>query len=146
MRICWLGSTNLSSPFAFVILDVEEDTEVPIILGRQLLATPRVLIGNCDGKLILRAGNEELISKLPNTVKQPMELAVTFYSLDITNEIISDWLQEVMAINPLKEYLGKLTNDKGKVGQVTRSEHSNRQLAPPKGKKNEHQGGPLWKK
>ena len=39
---------------AIVILDVEEDTEVSIILGHLLLAAPRVLIDvNCDGKLIL---------------------------------------------------------------------------------------------
>ena len=73
---------ELIFPVTFVILDMEEDTEVPNILGHLLLAAPLVLIDvNCDGKLILRANNEELISKLPNAVKQPMELAVTFILL-----------------------------------------------------------------
>ena len=55
-----------------------------------------------------------------------------------------------MPINSLEEYLGKLTDDEGEAGQVPSNEHSNGQLAPPKGKKNEYQGGlprkKTWKK
>ncbi|XP_021995710.1 uncharacterized protein LOC110892883 [Helianthus annuus] len=38
----------------FVILDMEEDTEIPLILGRPLLATAFAMVGMSDGKLTLR--------------------------------------------------------------------------------------------
>ena len=40
-----------------------------------------------------------------------MKLDDTFYSLDVINMIVSDCVQDVMAINLLEEYLGKLTHD-----------------------------------
>ncbi|CAL1372017.1 unnamed protein product [Linum trigynum] len=45
-------------PVDFVILDIHEDVDVPLILGRPFLATAKALIDVHDGKLILRAGNE----------------------------------------------------------------------------------------
>ncbi|CAL1405398.1 unnamed protein product [Linum trigynum] len=46
-------------PVDFVILDIHEDVDVPLILGRPFLATAKALIDVHDGKLILRAGNEQ---------------------------------------------------------------------------------------
>ena len=74
-----------------------------------------------------------------------MELGDNSYSLNIIDEIIFYYVQEAVAINPLEEYLGGLTNDEGEVGQVSSSDHLNGQPAPPKGKKNEHEDGPPWK-
>ena len=62
---------NLIFPVDFVILDVNEDTEVPIILGHTFLATSRALIDVCDGKWILRVGDEEATFKLFNVMKHP---------------------------------------------------------------------------
>src|SRR5262249_15083780 len=41
-------------PIDFVIMEMEEDFEVPVILGRQFLATAKVLIDVAEGRLILR--------------------------------------------------------------------------------------------
>ena len=41
-------------PAYFIVLDLEEDKEIPIILGRPFLATGRVLIDVHKGKLRLR--------------------------------------------------------------------------------------------
>ncbi|XP_021985370.1 uncharacterized protein LOC110881410 [Helianthus annuus] len=38
----------------FMILDTEEDTEIPLILGRPFLATARVMVDMSDGRLTLR--------------------------------------------------------------------------------------------
>ncbi|CAL1355143.1 unnamed protein product [Linum trigynum] len=46
-------------PVDFVILDIHEDVDVPLILGRPFLATAKALIDVHDGKLILHAGNEQ---------------------------------------------------------------------------------------
>ena len=44
----------------FIILDMEEDKEVPIILGRPFLAIGRALIDVQKGELILRVQKEEV--------------------------------------------------------------------------------------
>ena len=38
-------------PFDFVILDIEEDIEVPLILGKPFMKTTRVIIDVDDGHL-----------------------------------------------------------------------------------------------
>ncbi|XP_076949118.1 uncharacterized protein LOC143621644 [Bidens hawaiensis] len=43
----------------FVILDTDEDKNVPLILGRPFLPTARALIDVCTGRLTLRVGDEE---------------------------------------------------------------------------------------
>ncbi|KAK5825723.1 hypothetical protein PVK06_020584 [Gossypium arboreum] len=50
-------------PIDFVVLDMDEDVEVPLILGRPFLATVRAVIDVGDGKLVLRVGDEELSLK-----------------------------------------------------------------------------------
>ncbi|XP_022041101.1 uncharacterized protein LOC110943675 [Helianthus annuus] len=47
-------------PADFVILDIEEDTEVPLILGRPFLATARAMMDMSDVKLTLRVGDKEM--------------------------------------------------------------------------------------
>ena len=60
-------------------------------------------------------------------MKHHIELDVTSYSLDVTNVIISDCVQKVTAINAIEEYLGKLANSEGELGQVPPVKHSNGQ-------------------
>ncbi|MFS7913922.1 putative aspartic peptidase domain superfamily [Helianthus anomalus] len=47
-------------PADFVILDMEEDTEVPLILGRPFLATAQAVIDMNDGTLTLKFGDKEV--------------------------------------------------------------------------------------
>ncbi|XP_062085233.1 uncharacterized protein LOC133791325 [Humulus lupulus] len=47
-------------PTDFIILDMEEDANIPIILGRPFLATGRTLIDIQKGELKLRVQNEEV--------------------------------------------------------------------------------------
>ncbi|KAJ0835495.1 putative aspartic peptidase domain superfamily [Helianthus annuus] len=47
-------------PVDFVILDMEEDTEVPLILGRPFLATAQAVVDRNDGTLTLRYGDDEV--------------------------------------------------------------------------------------
>ena len=42
----------------FIILDLEEDQDIPIILGRPFLATGRTLIDVLKGELTMRAQDE----------------------------------------------------------------------------------------
>ncbi|XP_022032378.1 uncharacterized protein LOC110933465 [Helianthus annuus] len=44
----------------FIILDMEEDTEIPLILGRPFLATARAMVDISDGKLTFRVGEKKI--------------------------------------------------------------------------------------
>lgn len=57
--------TNLVFPFDFVVLDMDEEVDSPIILGRPFLRTSRVLIDLEKGKLVLRIGGNEILFKFP---------------------------------------------------------------------------------
>ena len=47
-------------PVDFVVLDMEEDLDVPLILGRPFLATGRALIDVQSGDLTFRVNGEEM--------------------------------------------------------------------------------------
>ena len=54
----------------FVIMDMEEDTQVPLLLGRTFLATGAALIDVKKGELTLRVGEEEVHFNLNTSLKQ----------------------------------------------------------------------------
>ena len=58
-------------PVDFVVLDMQEDANVPIILGRPFLATGRALIDVQRGELKLRVQGEEETFKVFKATKHP---------------------------------------------------------------------------
>ena len=56
-------------PVDFVVLDIEEDREVPIILGRPFLATVQALIDVCEDNLTLRVNGEEVKFNISQAMK-----------------------------------------------------------------------------
>ncbi|KAH9768811.1 phosphatidylinositol-3-phosphatase myotubularin-1 [Citrus sinensis] len=65
-------------PADFIVLDMAEDIELPLILGRPFLATGRALIDVQEGKLILRVQNEQVIFNVYTLIKYPTELKDCF--------------------------------------------------------------------
>jgi hypothetical protein len=59
--------TDLEFPVDFMILDVEEDKEHPIILGRPFLATAKAIIDMGEGELTLKKDGETRIIQLFNS-------------------------------------------------------------------------------
>ena len=55
----------------FVIMKMEEDTQVPLLLGRPFLATGAALIDVQKGKLTLRVGNEAVHFNLNRSLEHP---------------------------------------------------------------------------
>ena len=53
----------------FVVLDMEEDQEILVILGRPFLATGRTLIDVHSGNLTLRVNDEEVKFNIYQTMK-----------------------------------------------------------------------------
>ena len=58
-------------PVDFVIMKMEEDTQVPLLLGRPFLATGATLIDVQKGELTLRVGNEAVHFNLNRSLEHP---------------------------------------------------------------------------
>ena len=58
-------------PVDFVIMQMEEDTQVPLLLGRPFLATGAALIDIQKGELTLRVGNEAVYFNINRSLEHP---------------------------------------------------------------------------
>ena len=65
-------------PSNFIVLDMEEDKEIPIILGRPFLATGRAMIDVYKGDLKLRVQDDEVRFSIFNPVRHPTESDACF--------------------------------------------------------------------
>ena len=65
-------------PTDFIVLDMEEDKEIPIILGRPFLATRRVMIDVQRGELKLRVQEDEVKFNVFKAVRHPAESDTCF--------------------------------------------------------------------
>ena len=75
-------------PADFIVLDMEEDKEIPIILGRPFLATGRAMIDVQRGELKLRVQEEEGKFNVFEVVRHPAE-SDTCFMADIVEAIVS---------------------------------------------------------
>ena len=73
-------------PVDFIVLEMEEDAEIPIILGRPFLATAGAMIDVKNGKLTLKVGEEEVEFNLSQVTKYPSFTDIVYY-LDCIDEL-----------------------------------------------------------
>ena len=57
-------------PIDFVVMDMEEDTQVPLLLGRPFLSTGAALIDVKKGEVTLKVGEEEIHFNFNKSLKQ----------------------------------------------------------------------------
>ena len=76
-------------PTDFIVLDMKEDKEVSIILGRPFLATGQALIDVQKGEFILRVQDEEVTFNMLNVMQHPME-SDSCFRVDIVEVIVSN--------------------------------------------------------
>ncbi|CAM8923861.1 unnamed protein product [Rhodiola kirilowii] len=62
---------NFHIPGHFVVLDMEEDTEIPILLGRPFLYTAGAIFDTTKGSITMRVGDEEIEFNLDKAQKSP---------------------------------------------------------------------------
>ena len=75
-------------PADFIVLDMEEDKEIPIILGRPFLATGRAMIDVQRGELKLRVQEDEVKFNVFEAVRHPAESDTCFIA-EIVEAIVS---------------------------------------------------------
>ncbi|CAM8900702.1 unnamed protein product [Rhodiola kirilowii] len=66
---------NIYIPADFIVLEISEDTDIPIILGRPFLYTARVVIDMDRGSIALRVGSERVVFYLSDMCRTPSLLA-----------------------------------------------------------------------
>ncbi|CAM8959042.1 unnamed protein product [Rhodiola kirilowii] len=66
---------NIDIPANFIVLEISEDIDIPIILGRPFLYTSKVVIDMDRGSIALRVGSTRVLFYLPDMCKSPSLLA-----------------------------------------------------------------------
>ena len=81
-------------PVDFVVIDIVEDKQVPLLLGRPLLATRETLIDVKKGELTLRVRDEVVHFNLNHSMKQPKlindDCEIVETKIPISSEVIND--------------------------------------------------------
>ena len=79
----------------FVVLDMEEGGNVPLILGRSFLATTKVPIDVEGDKLVLRVIDEEMIVKVLSAGSEKLSSKNSEMVEQVTSYIIDLYLESV---------------------------------------------------
>nr|GEV25011.1 reverse transcriptase domain-containing protein [Tanacetum cinerariifolium] len=74
----------------FIILKIEEDSKVPLILGRPFLYTADAVIRVKQKQLNLRVGTERMIFSINSAIKHSYSNDDTCFSIDIIDEILEE--------------------------------------------------------
>ncbi|GJZ12907.1 reverse transcriptase domain-containing protein [Tanacetum coccineum] len=77
-------------PPDFVILEMEEDSKVPLILGRPFLYIADAVIRVKQKQLNLGVGTERMIFNIDSTMKQSYYNDDTCFSIDVIDEILEE--------------------------------------------------------
>ena len=77
-------------PVDFVVMKMEEDNQVPLLLGRPFLVTGAALIDVQKGELTLRVGNEAVHFNLDKSLTQSDVDAENYNVVDNSSPIIFD--------------------------------------------------------
>ncbi|GJR86092.1 reverse transcriptase domain-containing protein [Tanacetum coccineum] len=77
-------------PADFVILEMEEDSKVPLILGRPFLHTADAVIRVKQKQLNLGVGTERMIFHIDSAMKHSYSNDDTCFSIDVIDEILKE--------------------------------------------------------
>lgn len=72
----------------FVILDIDEEVEVPLILGWPFLVASTALIDVTNWEMVFRVGEEKIVFKLHWAMTYSSSKDDTWFLVDVTNDVI----------------------------------------------------------
>ncbi|XP_074293563.1 uncharacterized protein LOC141620644 [Silene latifolia] len=82
---------KLLIPADFIVLDIPEDSDTPIILGRPFLATEGVLIDVKKGRLTFRIKGDNVEFNLPHLIKGPKVERLSI--IEVIDEVVHEVTQ-----------------------------------------------------
>ena len=86
-------------PTDFVVLDMEEDSDVPLILGRPFLATGGAIIDVQSGGLTLRVNKEQMTFNIYRTTKPEDEKATCHRVESIGSQVVNAQLSVQLEVS-----------------------------------------------
>ncbi|KAK5825717.1 hypothetical protein PVK06_020576 [Gossypium arboreum] len=86
-------------PVDFVVLDIEEDRNIPLILGRPFLATAKTIIDVGTSELTLRVGDETITLQTRNTGNTSKIEGGRINHCTKTDHVVQPTLQEISSKN-----------------------------------------------
>ncbi|XP_010247987.1 PREDICTED: uncharacterized protein LOC104590915 [Nelumbo nucifera] len=89
-------------PVDFIVLDMQEDVDVPLILGRPILATGKAMIDVQQGQLSLRIQDEEVIFKMYDAMKHAPSSDDSCYMIYVIDYAIGGCFQVNRLGDPLE--------------------------------------------
>ena len=95
---------KLYFPADFIVLDMGEDKEVPLILGCLFFATNKILIDVQQGKLTLCMQDEEVSFNIFKAMKYPSNNDEC-YHIDIVDKVMTEIFKEETPPLPLEAYI-----------------------------------------
>ncbi|XP_070034281.1 uncharacterized protein [Nicotiana tomentosiformis] len=101
-------------PVDFIVLEMEENIDVPLILGRTFLATGRAIIDVHQGQLILRVDEERVIFDMQKIIKYLKDESSSFcFQVDLLNDLADEYKDEYLITDSLERCLTNsgTTND-----------------------------------
>ncbi|GJU88471.1 reverse transcriptase domain-containing protein [Tanacetum coccineum] len=84
------GSLPITFPTDFIILEMEEDSKVPLILGRPFLHTADAVILVKQKQLNLGIRTERMILNIDSAMKYSYSNDDTYFSIDVIDEIFEE--------------------------------------------------------
>ncbi|XP_070004299.1 uncharacterized protein [Nicotiana sylvestris] len=95
-------------PVDFIVLEMEENTEVPLILGRPLLARVRAIIVVHQGQLILRVDEERVIFDMQKIMKfHGNESSSSCFQIDLLDDLVDEYKNNQLIIDSLERCLAR---------------------------------------
>nr|GFD25266.1 reverse transcriptase domain-containing protein [Tanacetum cinerariifolium] len=83
-------------PVDFLILEMEEDSKVPQILGRPFLHTIDAVIRVKQKQLNLEVGTERMIFNIDSVMKHSYSNDDTCFSIDVIDEILEEYFDVLL--------------------------------------------------
>ncbi|KAL7604076.1 uncharacterized protein LOC111919710 [Lactuca sativa] len=81
-------------PTEFIVLDMEEDHQVPIILGRPFLNTASAIVDIRESKLTLQVGEDSVTFGVNRAMKHSNFSDNTTFLVDILEELMEEWKED----------------------------------------------------
>ncbi|CAN6543874.1 unnamed protein product [Malus baccata var. baccata] len=109
---CTIGNSHFKRALIdldFVILDMDEDMQTPIILGRTFMATARTLIDVEAGTLTLRVQDQSVVFSLFEATKRPGDVHDCF-RVDVLDSLLHAGIMPRLTYDPLLNVLHGLEN------------------------------------
>ncbi|GKA02239.1 reverse transcriptase domain-containing protein [Tanacetum coccineum] len=83
-------------PVDFVILEMEEDSKVPLILGIPFLYTADAVIRVKQKQLNLGVGSERMVFSIDSAMKHSYSNGDTCFSIDVIGEILEEYFDALL--------------------------------------------------